>query len=294
MTYWRAWILLLFASLNSCKSTDSLPNPILGSSNQPYNPPSSDQNSAPIETRTDENYSYPTLEFTGKGVLSHRNGDANIVQKLKADLSSTQVRLVIEIFKAISGDNYKEVNEKIANDIGIITYDRVQKEELAQLEQSQQFNNASYLIFSKSLHARDGSTYTLSAPIPVLVVPADAARYDSLSSGAISYRASVTVSGGTPFNIEARVSRVSTSSVSVQIDYVIAEDQKGKIYGSFPAAKTTVYNVDPNAKQIQSMKTQSVYYDKDDNKQHAINIEYSLCRSTQNGNSQNIGSGCTL
>jgi hypothetical protein len=238
--------------------------------------------------------SYPLMSFTGRGNLDHRNGSADVVQKISAVMDKATLTVSVQQFLAEGGDNKSDVNKEIEKQTGDTVYKRIDRSQTS--ANLVGLPGESFLIRSKSFEDRRGgkivSFSVISGdPLPVLVVPAVESRYDELSQSPIR-STSVIQTGTKTINVSTTISgqKMGTGQYKMTIDYLIPEDQAGELYGMLPMARSTDYGIDTINKRISSITTRSVYNDDDNERARAINIGFNLCKSIQDGKIQNFAS----
>ncbi len=238
--------------------------------------------------------SYPLMSFTGRGNLDHRNGSAEVVQKISAAMDKASLTVTVQQFSAEGGDNKSDVNDEIEQQTGDTVYQRADRAQTSANLVS--LPGETFLIRSKSFEDRRGGkvvAYSVISgdPLPVLVVPAVESRYEELAAGPIR-SSSVIQTGAKTINVNTTISgqKMGTGLYKLTIDYTIPADKAGELYGLLPMARSTDYGIDTVNKRINSLTTRSVYNDDNSNRARAINIGFNLCKSVQDGRIQNFAS----
>jgi hypothetical protein len=279
------------------ESLNSSPVPESGgsgnSTNQPNNSSNGFGSGQDITNEPDIDINYPVLSFTGRGNLDHRNGSANVVQKISASMNKSELRVTVQQFAAESGDNTSDVNEQISSQTGDTVYQReTVPVSTSNLAPSQ---DASFLIFTRAFEDRRGGgskmfAVTSGDALPVLVIPAAESRYESLSVSSMQFQSQLNAPGGKSFSIRATISgvKMSAGNYQVTIEYYIPEDRFGELHGLLPFARSSDYGIDLSARRISSISTRGLYKDSDNDRSRAINIAFQLCQSVKDGKLEQI------
>lgn len=152
-----------------------------------------------------------------------------------------------------------------------------------------------FMIFANSATNNKGQTINFSKPLPVIVLPAVASRYEHLTRLG-SMRFSAMVTGTDNFEITALVKVVSSSddSITISINYDIPQDppkKRGLYYQKIPMFKYSEYRVDLQTKDLTGIKALTYAYDDKNNKSLDVNFTYNLCRETLKGKVETFN-GC--
>ncbi len=151
---------------------------------------------------------------------------------------------------------------------------------------------ANFLIFATSASNNQGTKIEFSKPLPVMVMPGPASRFEDIKKGNLEYSAQATGDGS--FAISCVVSFVSESDdkITVSINYTISEPagKRGSLYQKIPMFKSGDYRVNTKEKTIEYISGQTMAYDTKNNVSIDVDLRYNLCAKTQQGKRETFNS----
>jgi len=239
---------------------------------------------------SEEPTSYPATEYFGSGIL--KSVDDNPIQA-RIMQTVNENEFINHTLSFTSSDG--NVNKEVVKLVGKTTYRRIAKSKIFELEKTQGFVYLDFLMYAESASSATGfgsSTSNFSIPMPFLVIPGDSSRYDSLKQQPVNYQVTVNGSGGT-YGVSVSVELVSSTATDVQIRITanIPNDSDGKLYDQFPIAQSSVYHIDPVAKRVTQVDVQDLYYNSHKRARKNMWLNFSLCKYTQNGQTDTLPCG---
>lgn len=228
----------------------------------------------------DAEISYPSLEFYGSGNLTSRE---NNPIKMNSNYEIDRETVSQNITSFTSSDSH--VNKEVVKLVGGTTYQRVTKEEMKTWREQFYFKPEGFLMYGKNakIANKAGSREQYySMPVPVVVVPADMARYDVLKGGTLKYDP-ITVTNaksGGQYDVLISVYEEKREGdiIHVVVKAEIPKDTVGHQYGDFALPYTSNYKIDTKNKKILSVATKSYYYNTDRKARREITVGNQLCR----------------
>lgn|GEM_PF-1558931 len=225
----------------------------------------------------------PINEYSGYGTLDHRKGRANVQEHIIAKLEPKTLTISIVQLFAPNGSEAKAVSYSLKDKTGDTISTRLSQADMEQQEKVEGRSYPNFLVFARKMTKRNSKgnqTFEFNNPVPVMVVPAPASRYEALDQGPISFSANVT--GFKTFTLNSTISKTTTpeGNVVITMAYVIPEDVKGELYEIFPLGNLGEYEVNVSEKRIRKIHTLSKYYDSGKDETYDVDLRLDLCRIT--------------
>jgi hypothetical protein len=258
---------------------DANENAANGETDPTENGISSERNSSEQSSSSD----VPINEYSGFGTLDHRKGRANVQEHIIAKLEPKTLTISIVQLFSPNGSEAKNVSFSLKDKTGDTISTRLSQADIEQQEKIEGRSYPNFLVFARKMLRRNSKgdqKFDFSNPVPVMVVPAPASRYEALDQGPMSFTSNVT--GFKSFTLNSTISKTTTAegNIVITMAYVIPEDVKGELYEIFPLGNLGEYEINGTEKRIRKIHTLSKYYDSGKDETYDVDLRLDLCRVT--------------
>lgn len=208
---------------------------------------------------------FPDSSYAGHGTMNHRGGSASTSLKMIVGLDQEQVVMNIASLRATAGDYVDKANQALASAVGKRISKRASKDELRKLTDK---SGPNFMVFINQSKTHNGIELNYQTPIPILVIPGPASRYEDIGSSPLVY--STKAEGGRSFDLTVTVRMISSDieQVKIEMETYIPQDTNGSFYEVSVLPKLARFTIDTKLKKITKLVYENYYRDSEENKRY--------------------------